>query len=434
MWLLLLACSGAEAPSETVQPAAGLAEAPPAPDVVLVVIDTLRVDRLGLRGASPSPSPWIDGLEGTAAVFDRAWSSSSWTAPSTATVFTGLYPTQHGVIRGLVATQELEEAAQEGGAGITQVNRMPAGLRTLPELMQAAGYRTMGLASNINIGEDIGFTRGFDRFEYAPGATARDLAGLAVAWSREPHPGPDFLYLHLNDVHSPYLAREPWYAPQGDPQADLLATYDSGISYVDQYLARLDTALNWDENTVLIVVSDHGEEFGDHGQQGHLFSLHRELTQALFVVRAPGVAPGRRGDTVSLIDVLPTALQLAGLTPPEDREGLSLAPLLREGQGLPGERTVFSHRVNGEEELWSAQAGDWRIIWSPEDVALYDLAEDPGERRSVGAEHPMESEDLGSALAGFRARAGEARSEMGTTELDAAELEALRSLGYVETP
>ncbi|MCB9742031.1 MAG: sulfatase-like hydrolase/transferase [Alphaproteobacteria bacterium] len=99
---------------------------------MLVLIDTLRVDRLGLRGAAPSPSPWIDGLAETAAVFDRAWSSSSWTAPSTATVFTGLYPTQHGVIRGLVATQALEQAAAQGGRGSPRSTASPRACAPCP--------------------------------------------------------------------------------------------------------------------------------------------------------------------------------------------------------------------------------------------------------------------------------------------------------------
>ncbi|MCB9742032.1 MAG: sulfatase-like hydrolase/transferase [Alphaproteobacteria bacterium] len=256
------------------------------------------------------------------------------------------------------------------------------------------------------------------------------MATTAVQWSRAPHEGPSFLYLHLNDAHAPYKGREPWYSPQADPRADLLATYDSGVSYVDLYLSRLEEALGWGEDTVLIVVSDHGEEFGEHGQQGHLFSLHRELSQVLMAVRAPGVEPGHYPDTVSLIDVLPTTLALAGLPPAEGVEGLSLAPVIRGVEGLPADRTVFSHRVNGEEALWSAQTGDWRVIESPEGATLYELSRDPGEQRA--AEDPGRGKDLGEALAAFRARAGEVRSEMGRTELDAAELEALRSLGYVE--
>ena len=149
-----------------------------------------------------------------------------------------------------------------------------------PSAMKQAGYRTLGVANNPNMGPEIGLNRDFDRF-HADGS-ADQLGRVLTEWWEEPGSGPRFAYLHLNDAHSPYLGRSPWYVETGDPQADALSAYDSGIAYLDQYIGRLVAQFAWEDDLVC-VVSDHGEEFGDHGNTGHLFSLQRELTQALFV-------------------------------------------------------------------------------------------------------------------------------------------------------
>ena len=404
----MMACSG---PPEVETPP------PPArPDIVLVLIDTLRVDHLPTWGYPKDTAPWLSAVADEGLVFEHAWSTSSWTAPSTASVFTGLYPPQHGVILGMQMTETQ-------GAGTVELNTIPNDIATLPELMKAAGYSTHGVASNINIGDDIGFSRGFDRFVYSPGSPASELAREVAGWKEELDAGPSFLYLHLNDVHSPYEARSPWYEEPESESERMVAAYDSEIAYVDQQLSRLHEHLGWDD-ALLLVVTDHGEEFGDHGRYGHLFQLYRELNQVAIVAHGPGIEPGRVRAHASLIDILPTLAATAGFEP--QGEGIALGPELED-------RRLFAHRhrvlAGQPEEIWAVIEGDQRLITGPGRPELYAL-DDAREQRDLSFERADEVARLQAELEGFRSGLT-LRSEAVSTELDAQELEMLKSLGYV---
>ena len=431
------------------------------PSVALILIDTLRPDHLQSHGYASETSPFLAELAGRAVVFDNAFSTSSWTAPSTASVFTGLYPNEHGVVAGFRAQSKVVGEEGEGdpdgpddgpddGPGAIELITMP-GLPTLPELLKAAGYVTHGLATNINIGAELGFDRGFDEFERLHKEPAEGIVARALEWREGLDPAePYFLYLHLNDVHKPYEGREEFgYAPPAEDGSheDKVAAYDSEIRYVDHWLERLFEGMGWDDGeAVVMLVSDHGEEFRDHGGWGHRYSLHAEVNDVLMMLYAPGlgVAGGRRAaSNVSLIDVRATLLEAAGYGGDElgalAGSGRSLLDLAREPDA-PLDRTLFAHRVRGRSDapllerkpLWSVVAGRWKLLDNGEKgtVQLFDTRADPAELRDLADERPDVVERLAAELARFREEAVLRKGDTVHLEVDDELLEHLEELGY----
>jgi len=426
------------------------------PDVVLITIDTLRPDHLGFYGCREETAPFLASLARNSAVFTRAFSTSSWTAPATASVFTGLYPSQHGVTTGFFVHRARAKKVQAEGVESISLNRIGDSVRTLPELFHDAGYRTFGLATNINIGAEIGFDRGFDHFERLHRMVPRGDASAEEVHAKLSHwqpliqrGGPNFIYLHFNDVHAPYERRDPWYdkhaARIGEPRE---AAYDSEISYLDRILERSFRDFGWQRNAVVMLLSDHGEEFLEHGQVGHLATLYRELLQVLLMVHGPavGVTARRIETNVSLVDVLPTLAELAGLRLAQERiAGRSLVPLMigKRGEQLAeekfGRRLLFAHsttEARDKGELWAVVHGDWKLIMKDAGAELYDTRRDPGEQRNRLSEHPQLAAELGRQLRRFAQEstwsAGEGAGEKVELEIDEDTLESLRELGYVE--
>ncbi len=413
----------------------------PRPDVVLITLDTLRPDFLGFLGHPRETAPFLARLAQRSVVCAGALSTSSWTAPATASLLSGLYPDRHGLQRGLLA--QLRSTA--GGAAQLPPDRMRAAAETLAERLAAEGYRTFGLSSNPNVDAILGLDEGFQRFECRWGASAEELAQVLTDWEPELAEGrPSFVYLHFNDVHAPYQPRAPWYVPEPGASPDARQAYASEISYVDRVLAGLFARFGWERDAVVMVVSDHGEEFGEHGGTGHGFSLHAELNRVLLMFRSPhaGFAPARVDAPVSLVDCLPTLLELAGLSSPAGLDGRSLAGLGAPARRADSERalarrTLLAHRVSdrGKRELWAASDGDWKLIAGPGDgpVALYDLRADPGETLVLADPHRAEAEHLGRALQALRLRArSQPPAESGQLALDPRLEAELRRLGYVE--
>jgi arylsulfatase A-like enzyme len=413
------------------------------PNVVVITIDTLRPDHLGFGGNRRETAPFLAELASKGTVFDRAFSTSSWTAPATATLFTGLYPTRHGVVLGFFAhfQQQDEEKIPETMA----LTQLPRKVATLPEVFHEAGYTTFGLATNLNIGEELGFDRGFDAFENLGDVRAEEVLWRLEEWkTRIDDSSPYFLYLHLNDVHWPYVECQ-GYDPSGTDRDRYVSAYNSEISALDRVLRKIHTQLNLDDDTLIAVVSDHGEEFLDHGDWTHNFTLFRELTQVLFLVHAPGLGvPARRVDSsVSLTDVLPTLSELAGLEEVPLRNGRSLVPLLREDGPDPGfqaaleKRPIFAHRLNRldgvDREIWSVTRGRWKLIEQGADRWIFDLLEDRLDQHPIlPAGNPEVATELGELLDAFKARGTDVHGNPAVIEVDEEMLRRLTGLGYVD--
>ena len=428
----LLACSCSEAPDKA-RDHSRLSELP---DIVLVVIDTLRPDHLSSYGYERETAPFLAQLAERSILFERAFSTSSWTAPSTASIFTGLYPNQHGVVGGFKMHRKLAEDEEQQTIELVM---LPVGQLTLPELLADAGYRTFGVSANINIGEELGFTRGFDEFERMHKDDARELVDRVLVWRAElTAETPSFLYLHFNDVHKPYEARPPWYEAREEPLENTIARYDSEISHLDAALARLSQELGWDADTVIMVVSDHGEEFKDHGAMGHRFSLHSELNRVLMMLHAPGLvgAAGRVEANVGLVDVLPTLLDVAQVEPESGVPGRSIVTLAADHEDdFFAQRTLFAHRKRSSgEHLWAAIRGDWKLIDNPgaEASLLFDMRADFAELNDLTGTRAEVAADLGAQLSAFREQYPIPTGQLVEVKVDDELFEHLEKLGYVD--
>ena len=409
---------------------------PNRPHVVVVLIDTLRADQLPFYGYGVNTAPFLSWLAERSIVFDNAWSTSSWTAPATASLFTSLYPFQHGVITGLMYT----EALRREDPRIT-VNRIADEITTLPEVLQQAGYRTFGVSDNPNVCAAEGFEQGFDRFANYNYRNAEVVNDQVLEWAEEiTSSDPYFLYLHYMDPHSPYHPRDERARsiPADDEYKKTLASYDSEIRFVDAHVAALFDRFAWDENTIVIVLSDHGEEFWERGGLGHGNNLYTESLRIPLLVYFPGgdLTPLRVERNVSIVDVLPTIRSLVGLDPGETDEGVDL---LQPPDGAD-DRTLYAHlwrrrgTVDPDDDLLAegVVSREWKYMSTlPGGEKLFNLALDPVERRSVLADEQNRARGLRAAYAAFVKNSRKYRSAESSISADDEMLKKLRSLGYV---
>jgi arylsulfatase A-like enzyme len=439
----------------------------PPPNIVIILVDTLRPSYLGLYGHEPETAPFLARMSLESAVFERAISTSSWTAPSVASLFTSLYPHDHGVILGAFLRRAMArtEGSADGPASMP-VDSIADSVATLPELMKRAGYSTFGIATNWNVSEEFGFGRGFDRFENIGDKPLDKVYDLVQTWQPEiTNAPPYFLYLHLMDPHRPYRKNPPYfeqYAPlfPADPSR---AQYLSEVTFTDIWLEKLFAMLELEKNNSLVVfLSDHGEEFGDHGHTGHEPYLYDELQRVVMMWYGPkaGVRPGRFGMNVSLIDVLPTLAKSAAFPVPDHAAGVSLWPLI---SGVPDAgrafawdaRVLLGHRINTSVQIdlrrdadiprdqrlkslsdghhWSATQGKWKYIEhvgrTPE---LYDLVADPLERTNLADAQPDVTTSLAAEIAAARITLDQRKSTTTQVQVDDDLKQKLKALGYVD--
>jgi len=413
------------------------------PNLILVSIDTLRADRIGCYGYQTETSPVLDRLAREATVFTRAIVQSPWTLPSHMSLLTSLYPSTHGV----------------GGAS----RRLGAAVITLPEILREAGYATAGFVDAHFLAGRYGFRRGFDTYRNSKGKGLATILPEAENWLREKRREPFFLFFHVFDCHCPYTPPEevaarfsPDYSGEldlagrcgvdGFPLENLSAAdiryigqqYDGEIYALDGGLERL-----WDflrkegllENTVLVVTSDHGEEFMEHGRIGHTRSVYHELLHVPLLIRLPGKNPPGRtiGETVLSLDIAPTLLELAGLPVPETWQGRSLIGELR-GEG--GESRPAYSELNELARKRSLIEGNYHYILDLEDGAeeVYDLTRDRREENNLAKADPELARRLRARMlriAEAAERAG-ASYESGEVKLDGKTRRELQALGYLQ--
>jgi arylsulfatase A-like enzyme len=434
------------------------------PSLVLLSVDTLTPGALATREVEHLE---LDRLAERSARFANALSTASWTLPAHASLMTGLYPDRHG------ATDARSAIAPE--------------LPRLAALLRAAGYRTVAFADRVFLEPEFGFGVGFELYDGVPapdariavprlprggrpnptkGATLFDRAEAYLrAWDEQ---RPLLLFLHTYSVHHYFLAR-PWVEAALPPQAvrgrreyfecvigawtcpedvwqELEAMYRQEIAHLDRGVDRLVEALDDAgllDSSYVVLLSDHGEGFDPRrGRIHHGGRLHADQLRVPLWIAGPGVAPGERTIAVSLVDLLPTLLELLGLPAPEGLDGVSLAEVVRGSE--PGEalrsRALFAmehyhfwegRRRNVEALREDALAvavvrGSRWYIRGPESEELYDVAADPRQRIDL-APHSEETAGL-RALAATR---GRVRTGRAARELPPQLLDELRSLGYV---
>ena len=462
--------------------ALGCQRGPEAVNVLLISIDSLRADHLHCYGHDAQTSPNIDRLASQSILFENAIADTTWTLPTHASLFTGL-------------TSRVHRVTFDG-------HRIDPLRTTLAEALSSAGHRTRGFYSGPYLHPIFGFDQGFSKGDYEgvlgpiayddpegfsdrdPREAARvrrelnqashktvtspELTRKALAFLEEPRDRPFFLFLHYFDVHYDYVPPEeiwrrfdPDYTgnltgvpfsndrrihrdmPERELQ-HLRALYDGEIFFTDHYVGRLlDTLeeLGLADETLVVLTSDHGEEFFEHGQKGHRRNLYDETLKVPLIVRLPGSeGAGRRIQTqVAQIDVMPTILDLLELPIPEEIQGRSLEPLMRGGDPTPGE--VLSRLVLPDSlSSVALRTDDWKLIVAEDEAvgaSLHDLDTDPSEM------HPLDAANHAERWAEARRRLDDAESDEERRlerlpvseveiELPAAMREALEELGYGE--
>jgi arylsulfatase A-like enzyme len=387
------------------------------PNVVLIAIDSFRPDHMYVNGYRRLTTAYLEGLIPRAALFQNTYSTSSLSAPSTASLLTSLYSPTHGVTEGTSAHQQRAHTIYQLSEVDVPLGTLASTTTTLPEVLQANGYRTNGFSSNPELDPTLKLFRGFDTFRHLPNQDARTLTRLVLKTSSQIlEPQPSFLYLQFSDPQKPYHFRRPWFRNSSDPKKQAIAAYNSELSYVDRELLRLHEELGWDRNTLLIIVSTHGEALWDHGHVGHGLSLHDEEVRVLLLVFGPSLAiPSRTIQTnTSLVDVAPTILDLLQL-PFDSRDGLTLSHLLakRPPRGVVQRfrgRTLFAHRQKhrataGGKHYWMAVRGPLKLLSDPTGDTLFHTLNDPGATHDLLADgQPLETANLQRALAAFKQR------------------------------
>jgi arylsulfatase A-like enzyme len=471
---------------------AGDRESHPTRNIVLITLDTTRADRLGCYGNRRDATPNLDRLAAEGLLFENAFTPVPSTLPSHCSIMTGMYPARHGV--------------HDNG-----IYRLDEGFTTLAERLRGAGYRTGAFVSAFVLDRQFGLAQGFDTYDdqvdeplidadpdqirledeehgrwiaqlASPFERRADAVSRgAIDWLRQSSQEHFFLWVHYFDPHTSYAAPEPWttrfdpdYAGEMDgspetferifvendwttaadvPRADfdhMVARYDGEIAFMDHWIGKLlDTLVETDqlENTLIVVVGDHGESFGKHGQiwehNSHIFD---DVVRVPFIVRPPGGMPGGRriAGVVRTLDVAPTILEFAGVSGLDGIDGRSLLPVIEDPPGETPDADIFLQALRDRQLIDSDHSWlglrtarhklilKYRSGDADPEAVLLDLVKDPDEftplsptprgmieswtHRTITSDRSMRTEESSRAWRG----------------LDEVTSDALRSLGYVE--
>jgi arylsulfatase A-like enzyme len=427
------------------------------PNILVILIDTLRTDRMSVYGYSRQTTPHLEQLAADGVLFTQAISQASWTKPAVASLFTGMYPRQHGIAS--------SDWGRTDAAGQTRVDTLSPKVQTIAEILSNAGYRTAAIGENNHLTPKTGFDQGFDYFrmtldpdEYW--TRAPETNQLFLRWLKRLGDDSFFAYLHYIDVHWPYRTPPPYsgmYASEpsevdynrhgfvpahnDEPPAEfdpvvlqhMLDTYDEGIRFIDDKVGEIIEDLKQRgvyDQTLIVVTSDHGEEFREHGKLAHGQSLFDEIVRVPLIIKLPDSDGDKNAQVVTtqveLIDIMPTILHSIGLSAPE---------------GLFG-RHVFSTNLDPEPAAFSEldnriamRTSEHKYIYDFDSGTelLYDLISDPAEQENLAAVRPELAEELRGRLFNWIAVVDvglSVRSEQ--VELDEDSKRRLEALGYVQ--
>ncbi len=431
------------------------------PDILLISIDSLRHDHLGVSGYARDTTPNLDALARQGVLFRQAISASSWTLPAHVTLLTALPPERHGVV--------------------SPADALAPSAVSLAEVLRDAGYATAGFVSGPFLRELHGFSQGFEVYDddiaakdlHAShrGRTSPQLLRRFRDWlvARPASDGrPWFVFVHMWDVHYDYEPPPPWdtmFDPtytgavtgrnfelgptikRGMARRDLdhvIALYDGEIRYTDEHLGQIVGVLTGRgrlRNTLIVVTADHGEEFFEHGAKGHGKNLHDETIRIPLVMAYPGVVPAGQviDQQVQLADIAPTILGLAGVSPPlgfargAGSGGIDLAPSLRGYLAVPRGRRAHSALAVGAPMTSVRQEEVKYIKRNGGGAEVFDLRADPGERRNLSRKGvvPPVAEALVEADRERARSAAVGRTFREPARATAAHEQRLRGLGYI---
>ena len=424
-------------------------------NVLLVIVDTLRVDKLGCYGSTLGATPRIDELAASGVRFEHAYSHAPWTLPACASILTSLYPPQHGA-----------------GGHLPNFRRLPESVQTVAECFRAAGFATAAVINVDFLHKPFGMTQGFDHvdFEAYENNTqvrpARATTDATLNWLRSRSGQPFLLLVHYFDPHLVY-APPPEYrrrlaGPQDrDDSGWVFGTreqivayrrglvqfddatirraehlYDGEVAYTDHEVGRLLDGLvplGLADTTIVALTADHGEEFLDHGGFEHGHTLYDELVHVPLIIRAAGQPRGQSvPEIVAHVDLVPTLCDLAGVAQDPMFAGKSLVGLMA---GQPG----HDRPVVFEGNFWGPPLRGWlqggyKLILRPDAPAqLFDLANDPHELHDLAETDPTRVKQMTSDLElAYKGMSAHLKAERSAATLSPEELARLRALGYAE--
>jgi len=411
-------------------------------NVVVILVDTLRADRLSAWGYERETSPIINALAESGIRFANTMAQSTWTKTSMASMMTATYPAKNRV---------------------TRFNHVvPEGATLVSEIFRKAGFHTVGIWRNGWVKDSFGFDQGWDTYVKPTGkrpdvaknpssvelrGTDQQMTDTAVQFLRSVGDRRFFLYLHLMDVHQ-YV-----YDGSVDFGRSYSDIYDQSIHWVDRNIGHLVAVLQRRglmKKTVLAILSDHGEAFLEHGSEGHASDLHVETTHVPFILALPFRLPGPIvvETPVENVDVMPTLLDLLGLPPLPEADGTSLVPLIEAAARGEEPATANGHDVRFSylDKTWGRPSRDPRPYVLVEDGGyrlhayagqpsqLFDARNDPAEREDLAAEEPERVSALKDRMKEFLATPEPSWGGPGWVEIDDMEAAQLRALGYAVEP
>ena len=426
LWLTVMGCQPAQ-------------HADPRPNILLISLDTLRADHLGCYGYERPTSPFLDEVAAGGILYENAFVNTHGTPPSHATIFSSLYQETHEV---------------------NQKRPIPENVVLLPELLNEAGYLTIGVTGGGFMSANFGFDRGFEVFDSSGSAihtASKDLLDLLRRHGDDPRP--TFAFFHTYQVHSPYLPPKRYREIYGQFESDieptnevllpiketahehltpadieyLLAMYDGEIRHTDDVLRKMFGQLEeigFFDNYVVVITSDHGEEFAEHGGLLHGITLYEELLKVPLILAGSNLAGATVDDRlVSSVDIAPTILARAGVPVPETMAG---SDLLGERPDVAEDRpAVFSQF---QDILYGIRTPRWKLIWDTRErsLSLFDLEKDPAELHDVAEDHPERVRRLQRRLRSWRRDTLQLESTDSTeVEMSQEQLERLEALGYI---
>lgn len=403
-----------------------LAEVKPAPNVVVITIDTLRADHLGCYGDKQIRTPNIDLLASEGVRFERAYTPVPVTLPAHTVIFTGTYPMLSGM---------------HDFSG----NKLNPSQPTLASILKQHGYATGAVIGSAVLDSRFGLNQGFDlyydHFDFnrlqesnleemeRPGNVVADVA---LDWLRKNERNRFFLWMHLYDPHYPY--RPP--APYNEQYKD--RPYDGEIAFADAQVGRLLAYLKANgiyRNTLIILTGDHGESLGEHGEKTHGFFIYNATLHVPVIIRLPGTPAAKLvTEIVSLADLMPTVLNVLKIEVPSQVQGLTLLPLMMDPKKPPEARNLYAEtflpRLHFNwNELRSVETEKYHFIDAPK-PELYDLSKDPGETQNLYLEKKAVADELRARLSRLIIQYSAGQELAERTGLDPALMERLKSLGY----
>lgn len=433
------------------------------PNILLITLDTTRADHLSCYGYERKTSPHLDRLAEEGQLFQRAVAVSSWTLPTHASLFTGLYPATHGA-----------HYAEGGDVGLTdavrgneqlysafRANALPDEASTLAEILKEAGYKTAGYGAGPWLKPLFGLHQGFEEYDCdvdsTEGRKADEITALATLFLRRLEGGPFFLFLNYFDPHSPWhpppelefkffpeekvplIAKDPKVAAQFDT-----SQYDGEIFFMDQEIGRLlDTLGRLDlfEDTWIIVTSDHGEHLGEHGLYFHGLSLFEPEVRCPLIIKWPKDWDPLPSDSERWcqVDILPTIIQRLGLEAPGPLEGRpmgkSARPVVCELYRNPGNAKLWK-TDRFDRILQAIYHEDYKLILSSRaedpDSGLFNLDRDPQETKNLASEDKEKTAELLDLLNQWRQSRPKPLNPKHIHAIDPGTEEQLKALGYGE--